>query len=350
MSAWHLRGLVLPEGAEREVYVRDGRVSWEPVEGAVTLATGVYLLPGLVDVHAHLALFSPAGDEAPPAERVRASALAHRDAGVLAIREPGSPDHCSAGRGPHEGLPRITTAGRFLAPHDRYFPGLAREVSDDELPAAAMEELAVSGHWVKVIGDSPLPGPGLTPTFTADAITETVRRVHAAAGRVAIHCGLPEVIQTAIDAGVDSLEHASFMQLDQVPALAAADTAWVPTCSINEAIRHMLPAPDAAALDTQPEVICAAASAGVPILAGTDAGMGPHGLIREEIRLLHQAGLPAAAALGAGSWAARAWLGLPGIEHGAPADLVAYRADPRESLSTLASPDIIVLDGNPIRR
>src|SRR5690349_9100256 len=338
MPAWHLSGWILPEAAERDVYVSSGGISFEPVDGAQTVAREVYILPGLVDVHAHLALSSPAGDAAPAAERVRASALAHRDAGVLAIREPGSPDHASAGRGVHEGLPRITTAGRFLAPPGRYFPGLAREVGDDQLPGAALEELAVSGRWVKLIGDSPLPGPGLSQTFRADAVAETVRQVHQAGGRVAIHCGLPEVIQTAIDTGIDSLEHASFLRLDQVPALAAAGAAWVPTCSINAAIRQLLPGAAAAALDRQPEVLCAASAAGVPVLAGTDAGMGPHGLVRQEIRLLSQAGLPAATALGAASWTARAWLGLPGIEDGAPADLVAYRQDPRESLDSLAKP------------
>src|SRR4051794_25395305 len=112
MSAWHLRGLVLPDDVERDVYVVDGRLTFTPPDHPTsTLATDVYLLPGLVDVHAHLALFSPAGDGASSEERVRASAGAHLEAGVLAVREPGSPDHSSRGLGPHEGLPRVTTAG-----------------------------------------------------------------------------------------------------------------------------------------------------------------------------------------------------------------------------------------------
>ncbi len=49
-----------------------------------------------------------------------------------------------------------------------------------------------------------------------------------------------------------------------------------------------------------------------------------HGLVASEIALLRDAGLPAAAALAAGSWAARTWLGLPGLEEGAPADLVVF--------------------------
>ncbi len=347
MSAWHLRGLVLPDDVVRDVYVVEGRVTFTPVEDAVTLADDVVLLPGLVDAHAHLSLFSPAGDDAPPEERVRASARAQLDAGVLALREPGSPDYASHGLGPHEGLPRVVTAGHLLAAPGRYFPGLGREVSDDELVAAALEELAHSGDWVKLIGDFPDPdGSGLSRTFSAAAVTEVVRQVHAAGGRVAMHCALPEVIQTGIDAGLDSLEHASFLQLDQVVGLAAAGCAWVPTCSINEAVAGMVPSVEPM-LRAQGEVLQAAAEAGVTILAGTDAGMGPHGLVREEIGHLRRAGVGSDVALGAGSWTARSFLGLPGIEEGAPADLVAFRLDPREHPDELVTPYVVVLDGVP---
>jgi imidazolonepropionase-like amidohydrolase len=303
------------------------------------------MLPGLVDVHAHLALHSPAGDQAPSTERARASARAHLDAGVLAVREPGSLDYSSRDLGTDAGLPRIITAGRFLAPPGRYFPGLAREVTDEALPDAALEELAASGAWVKVIGDSPLPGPDLTATFRTDAVAETVRRVHEAGGKVAIHCAIPQVIQAALDAGVDSLEHASFLQADQVPALAASRTAWVPTRSINSVFRQVLPPATGALFDRQAEVLCAAADAGVTVLAGTDAGVGPHGMVREEIRLLREAGLSSGTALGAGSWTARRWLGLPGLEPAAPADLVAYREDPRERPDILAQPAVVILHG-----
>jgi imidazolonepropionase-like amidohydrolase len=90
--------------------------------------------------------------------------------------------------------------------------------------------------------------------------------------------------------------------------------------------------------------------AGVPILAGTDAGSSlPHGQVVREIRALHEAGLPAEAALAAGSWSAREFLGLPGLVEGASADLVVYAADPRADLGTLAAPVRMVLRGRVIR-
>jgi len=337
------------------VYIVDGRFTFDPVEGARTLLENAYLLPGLVDVHAHLALASPAPEDASPLERVEASGRAHLAARVLAVREPGSPDYNSTGLGPAQGLPRVVTAGRFLAPPGKYFPGLAREVDDDGLPDAAEAELrAGGGAWAKVIGDTPLGASGLTRTFSNDALTEAARRVHAAGGRIAAHCSIPEVIQGVIDAGFDSLEHGSFLEPEQVPGAAAAKVAWVPTRSIEATIRaavHDLNFTPTAVRQLedgfarQPEVLRQAVEAGVTILAGTDAGMGPHGMIRGEVQLLLDSGLAPEIALGAASWTARSWLGLPGIEEGAPADLVAYRDNPLEDTAALANPTLLLLDG-----
>jgi imidazolonepropionase-like amidohydrolase len=355
---YRIHGTVLPGGELREVLVVDGRFTFEPVDGTETLLEDAVLLPGLVDVHAHLGMASPAPSGASDRERAEASAKAQLDAGVLAVREPGGPNRASTGIGPEFGLPRTFTAGRFLAPPGRYFPGLAREVSEDELPTAAEEELRSSGAWAKVIGDTPLPGPSWERTYRPDALAEAAARVHAAGGRIAIHCGVPEVIQDAIDAGFDSLEHGSFLQPDQIAAAAERGIAWVPTRSIEAEVRGMMR--DAGAtpellrdmegrLDRQPEVLRLAAEAGITILAGTDAGMNPHGSIRHEIELLIQAGLSPEIALGAGSWTARAFLGLPSIEEGAPADLVAFREDPREDVSTLADPVLVILNGRLVR-
>jgi imidazolonepropionase-like amidohydrolase len=68
-------------------------------------------------------------------------------------------------------------------------------------------------------------------------------------------------------------------------------------------------------------------------------------VIADEVRALHEAGLPAEAAVAAASWAAREWLGLPGIAEGAPADLVVYETDPRTDLDTLQRPQRMVLRG-----
>jgi imidazolonepropionase-like amidohydrolase len=355
---YRIRGTVLPSGELREVFVVDGRFTFDGVDDAETLIEDAALLPGLVDAHAHLALESPS-DSPSARERAEASAAAHLNAGVLLVREPGGPDHSSTGIGPEQGLPRVQTAGRFLAPPDMYFPGLAREVHDDGLPDAAAEELAAGTGWAKVIGDTPFGEPGISRTFGRDALFAAAARVHELGGRIAIHCVDPEVIQDAIEAGFDSLEHGSYLRADQIAAAVQAGVAWTPTRSINAGLHEMaaegfgwpndVVASMDAQLDAQAAVLQAAAEAGVTILAGTDAGMGPHGAIAGEVRLLREAGLPPSVALGAASWVARSFLGLPGIEEGAPADLIAYRDDPLDAATDLAAPALVMLDGQLVR-
>jgi len=345
---------VLPEVSVRDVFVRDGKITFDQVDDAETIFDDGYLLPGLVDAHAHLALFSPASEGASPEERARASARAHLDAGVLAVREPGSPDNGSLALLDEGVLPRIQCAGRFLAPSGRYFPGLAREVTEDELPDAALDELRASGTWVKVVGDF-FTADGFTANWRAETLVETARRVHDAGGRIAIHAILPDVIEQAIEARFDSIEHGTVIGNDHIDAMAKGGIAFVPTMIIAEGIRQSLAANGLVAseqkmisdaLDVHGDRVAYAVDAGVTVLAGTDAGMGPHGMIREEVSRFVGAGVPRDVALGAASWTARRYLGLPVIEEGAPADIVAFRDDPRE---TLGAADVVVLRGQRVR-
>src|SRR5262249_19785907 len=137
----HIRGIVLPDDELRDVFVTtEGRVSFgEAISDTRTTLDGVVLVPGLADVHCHLALASPAGAEATPEEAAEASARAEVEAGVLALREPGSPfPRAATGLDPDDGYPRVVTGGRFLAPPGGYVPGFAREVDSDEMPDAAV--------------------------------------------------------------------------------------------------------------------------------------------------------------------------------------------------------------------
>jgi imidazolonepropionase-like amidohydrolase len=109
---------------------------------------------------------------------------------------------------------------------------------------------------------------------------------------------------------------------------------------------HML-----ALRDGFPEVVRSAYEAGVPIYVGSDAGGGTdHGLAAQEMMLLHtRAGMSTMDALAAASWAARDWLGFPGLVEGGLADLVVYDSDPRADLAVVLSPRRIVLRGRVVR-
>lgn len=77
--------------------------------------------------------------------------------------------------------------------------------------------------------------------------------------------------------------------------------------------------------------------------------MTPHGVVANEIRLLHAFGLSPESALASGSWIARDYLGLPGIEVGQQADLVIFPDDPREDLAVLDHPSLIMRAGSLVR-
>ena len=353
----HLNGVVLPDGKKRDLFIKDGRITFTPVENATTVFSGGYLIPGLVDSHAHLGLNSPARGRASDVERARASAKAHVDAGVLVVREPGGPNRDSRGIGPHLGLPRTFTGGQFLAPPGRYFPGLAREVSEDELPGAAEDEAKASGAWAKVIGDFPGRSGHMELNYRAETLAEAVRRVHLAGGRAAIHVMGGDAVEAAVMAGFDSIEHGAGVREEHIKQMKARGTAWVPTMMVIAAVSGSDEMMEQIGLSTagikrtreesakHPEMVRFASEAGVTILAGTDAGMMPHGVVREEMRLLLDAGLSREDALGAASWTARRYLGLPGIEEGAPADFVGFPDDPRGDPDVLAHPALRILDG-----
>ncbi len=82
----HVRGVVLPEGEHRDLYVVDGRVTYEPV-AAPTRSPPGWVVPGLVDAHCHIGL--DAHGAVPPDEQER-QALTERDAGTLLVRDAGS--------------------------------------------------------------------------------------------------------------------------------------------------------------------------------------------------------------------------------------------------------------------
>jgi len=348
----HLHGIVLPEGVEKDVFVIHGHITFQEQENAITILKSGYLLPGLVDAHAHLALASPASESASPEEQVRASARTQLEVGVLAIREPGGPNYLSQKIGPQDGLPRVFTAGRMLAPRGRYFPGLGRDTEDASLPDFAEEEARKSGAWVKIIGDFTDSSGRIRPNYKPDSLTKAAQRVHALGTRITIHATIPEVIGFAIEAGFDSIEHGVGIQEDHLTEMSKRNIALVPTMVILEygpqflpsiGLRHEEVDHELELFKLHPDRVRQAFEAGVKILAGTDAGLVPHGLIVREIRLLLAAGLPVEAALAAGSWEARRYLGLPCIEADAPADLTAYPDDPRADLEVLSRPILRML-------
>jgi imidazolonepropionase-like amidohydrolase len=401
-----VRGTVLPEREERSLWIDGGVLREDPVAGADTVADGGWLVPGLVDVHTHPGAEKP-GD--PFDESVLRRHLAdHAAAGVLLIRAPGAAARIPGWAHDAEGLPRVRSAGPWLATPGRFFPGWGRHVTEAELAQAAVQEAAAAaqeaaaaaghsaaGNSAVAPGSAPAPGTapavatapaaGTTPAAgsahaarTAPAagtapvagwckiigdwawdeppvplaiLRDVTSAVHAIGGKVSVHAQTAAGCAHAVAAGVDSLEHGMHLDPGLLDQMAAQGTALVPTLGAFAAAAFRVRAGDSGprrdafltGWAAMPPTARAAYEAGVTVLAGTDTH--PCGTVAEEVERLISAGLPWAAAVGAASWTARSWLGLPGLTDGAPADLVIYDEDPVAHPDILHHPRLIILRG-----
>jgi imidazolonepropionase-like amidohydrolase len=357
-QAYRLRGVLLPDEREGQLWITpEGSLRTEPLAGATTLADRGWIVPGLVDAHCHVGL-GPKGKV--ELDEAAAQAETDRDAGTLLIRDCGSPlDTTPLQRRPD--LPVILRAGRHLARPKRYIPGVGVELDDPALlPDEVARQAKLGDGWVKLVGDWIDRGAGdLAPVWPDDVLAEAIAAAHAEGARVTAHVFGTDALPGLIGAGIDCIEHGTGLTDDLIEQMAARGTALVPTlinvanfpgiadsASKYPAYAGRMRELYAGAYRT----VRRAAEAGVPIYAGTDAGGGiEHGRIADEVAALHEAGLTGSAALGAASWAARDWLGRPGLTEGEPADLVVYPTDPRSDLTVLATPDLVVLRGQPIR-
>src|SRR5919202_4512514 len=127
--ALHVRGVVLPDDEVRDLWLVGDRVSSAPVPDAVTIASTGFVVPGLVDAHCHIGI-APGGAPVTAVSESRSLAAVDRDAGVLAIRDAGSPfPYPELDDDPE--MPRLARAGRLLAPVRRYLRDIGEEHEAD---------------------------------------------------------------------------------------------------------------------------------------------------------------------------------------------------------------------------
>ena len=225
------------------------------------MAGGGWLLPGLVDVHTHPGAEKP-GD--PFDESVLRAELAdHAAAGVLLIRAPGSAARIPGWAHDADGLPRVRSAGPWLATPGRFFPAgaatsrrrnwprppLRRPQPRSEAaarPQAAGQagrepsgglgtgQAAASGPgpapwpatgWCKIIGDWAWDEPPVPLAVLRDVTSA----VHAIGGKVSVHGQTAAGCANAVAAGADSLEHGMHLDPGLLDQMAAQGTALVPT-------------------------------------------------------------------------------------------------------------------------
>jgi imidazolonepropionase-like amidohydrolase len=352
----HVKGRGLPDGEPVDWWIVGGTLSADPVAGAETVfgavGAGGWIVPGLVDAHCHVGL----GEHGAIAlDEAIAQAETERDAGALLLRDAGSPTDTRS-LDDHDDLPRIIRHGRHLARPRRYQRGFAIELEDEsQLPEAIAEQARWGDGWVKLIGDWIDRDTGdLAPLWSDDVLERAIGAAHDNGARVTAHVFGEDALAGLIKAGIDCIEHGTGITEDVIGLMVEHGTALVPTLINVENFPGIADAAQKypayarqmrALYGTCRARIGAAREAGIPIYAGTDAGSTvAHGRIADEVEALKTVGMSPTEALGAACWDARAWLGRPGLEHGASADLVCYADDPREP-GVLNHPDLVLLRG-----
>ena len=350
----HVRGVGLPDEEPVELWIVDGRISREPVTGADTVFDGGWVLPGLVDAHCHVGLGVHGG--AIELDEAIDQAETEREAGALLLRDCGSPTDTRS-LDERADLPRIIRAGRHLAKPKRYSPGLAIEFEDEsQLPDLVAEQARRGDGWVKLVGDWIDREVGdLAPLWSDEVLKTAIEVAHNHGAKVTAHVFGEDALLGLINAGIDCIEHGTGLTDDTIELMVEQGTALVPTLINTENFPGIADAatryPKYAAhmrnlYDRCYPRMAAARDAGVPVYAGTDAGsMVAHGRIADEVEALKGIGMSASDALGAACWDARRWLGRPGLDHGASADLLCYNDDPRQGPAVLNRPDLVILRG-----
>ena len=351
----HLTGPVLlgPDDVRDEAWVLDGRITYERPSRAVDATLDGWVLPGLVDAHCHVGLVATgAADQ----ETTEQQALAERDHGALLLRDAGSAADTRWVDG-RDDLPQVVRAGRHVARPRRYQRGYAEEVEPEALADEVRRQARRGDGWVKLVGDwVDRERDDLSPLWPADVLVDAIAAAHDEGARVTAHVFSGEALPDLLAAGIDCLEHGTGVDADTLPLVVEAGVAVVPTLvnienfvGIARQAEPKFPGYARRMLDLHArrhDTVRSLHETGVRLFAGTDAGGAvAHGRIGEEVVELTRAGLTPLEALDAACWAARAWLGHPALDEGAPADLLVVAADPRQDVAVLADPSAVVLRG-----
>ncbi len=358
-------------------------VTW-PADAELVDVRGRTIIPGLIDAHDHLAshgyalatrwgLDEPASTAHLRTARVLAETLAM---GYTTVRDGGGLD-AGFKVAVEQGLipgPRLVLGIQIVSPTggigDRvspsghtccavYDPLLPESVANgpDEVREVVRTMVRAGADVIKTAttgGASSRPGHGpLDAAFSLQEMQALVTESHALDRRVMCHALGGPGLRTALEAGVDSIEHGCY--LDDEPTLmakmAAQGTFFVPTLTVYVYHRESAsPHVRARAVALHPRHVASVQRAlelGVPIAAGTDAGGHGHPKNALELKYLVEAGLtPMQALRAATQWAAQC-LGLERdlgtLEKGHLADLVVVNGSPLADVTVLLDPERIEL-------
>ncbi len=382
--------LVIRGGKVAEV--RDGFVPAEPGAQLVDLRQS-FVLPGLIDSHVHLL------GEGNPNQRLEAVTKTTSDqamdgvvharrtleAGFTTVADCGDNDEAifalrdavKAGKVPG---PRILAAGEPLSPHGghgdvtHYRPDVIHDLEDstlctgaDECARKTRQQINLGADLIKILATGGVLDGGATGVdqqFTDAELSAIVTSAHAMGRMVKAHAHGAKGINAALRAGVDSIEHGTFLDAESirlfkehgawlVPTLVAGDTV------AREAARpdtYFLPEQKAKAMQVGPLMQAMgrrAHDAGIKVAFGTDMGVGKHGENAREFALMVSAGFTPLEAIQAATNRGAEHLrqaDIGALTPGKQADLIAVAGDPLADVTELQHVRFVMKGGEVFKR
>jgi imidazolonepropionase-like amidohydrolase len=369
---------------------RRGAVA-EPAGARVVELGDATLLPGFIDAHVHIigrSLGQPGAAEAAVHDFPGFSAIVGAEnarrtlmAGFTSVRVLGSEnfEDVALRKAIDEGWtvgPRMQVAGHAIGitgghcDENGYRPGLMdgtpeNGVADgvEQVRAAVRYQTKYGADVIKTCATGGVLSEGDAvgvAQYTLEELTALVDEAHRQERPVAAHAHGAEGIKIAVRAGVNSIEHGSFLDEEGARMMAQRGTFLVPTLSAGEAAMHAadtgvltgLRAEKARAAGTAMRTaIRRALAAGVPIALGTDAGVGPHGANGHEFTLMHEwGGMTPMQVIVAGTSSAAKLLGWQArvgtLAAGRLADVVAVSGDPLQDVRRLEAPGVVFVMKN----
>ncbi|MEP7142998.1 MAG: amidohydrolase family protein [Ferruginibacter sp.] len=200
---------------------------------------------------------------------------------------------------------------------------------------------------------------GENPQFTEEEITAIVAAAKDYGYKVAAHCHGAEAMKRAVLAGVNSIEHGTYMTEEIMGLMKQKGTYLVPTITAGRSVADSakkpgyypdIITPKALAIGSRIQSTFAKAyKAGVPIAFGTDAGVYAHGKNWMEFVYMTEGGMPAMETIQAATIKAADLIGvsdiLGTIEKDKLADIIAVAGDPLKDISTMAVIKFVMKDG-----
>jgi imidazolonepropionase-like amidohydrolase len=379
-------GVVLIEGSR---IVAAGAAIPIP-EGARVIDLGdATLAPGFIDAHTHLtgeynddwnrAFVN--GFRREVAERAIQAAVNARavvEAGFTTVRDVGSSDLIDVGlrNGIARGLvpgPRMLVAVHGLGARGGHADrnGIRHDLLREDGPAegiahgqagfreAVRYQVKYGADVIKFCasgGVLSLADEVDTPQLTPEEMTALIDEAHRLRKKVAAHCHGDRAARDAILAGVDSIEHGSFLSEETLSLMKEKGTYLVPTLLAGEwtggradKFPPEIAAKARAALAARSTMFRAAVRLGVKIGFGTDSAVSPHGVNAKEFALMTGLGMPSLAALRSATSVDAELLGIAAkvgtLEPGKLADVVAMPGDPRADIKVTERVSFVMKEG-----